>query len=184
MTAMNLIERLLQMEPRSGSQRTQAYTALPPTPQEAAEAIVGVLLGDVPVCEAGVYRPRRGQVWVASFTGPTGGQTWRSTGLTDRTQALLRAKNWEAKALAQRTRLGPRLRKPNLRVGRGQPGVSAALLSQKEVAQLLRMSERGVRAIERRAFQKIRNHPLRRRAWNQYLSGELEEHRLPSRIRP
>ena len=40
---------------------------------------------------------------------------------------------------------------------------------------LLNISERGVRAIERRALRKLRNHPLLRQVWREYLAGELEE---------
>jgi hypothetical protein len=48
-------------------------------------------------------------------------------------------------------------------------------LTQKEVAILLNISERGVRAIERRALQKLRNHPLLRQVWRDYVAGELKE---------
>ena len=40
---------------------------------------------------------------------------------------------------------------------------------------VLKMSERGVREVERRAFKKLRNHPLLREIWRQYLAGDLEE---------
>ena len=50
------------------------------------------------------------------------------------------------------------------------------LLDAKGGRQLLGMSERGVREVERRAFQKLRNHPLLRQVWQQYLAGELDEH--------
>jgi hypothetical protein len=34
-----------------------------------------------------------------------------------------------------------------------------------------------VREVERRAFQKIRNHPLMRQVWQEYVAGTLEENR-------
>jgi hypothetical protein len=40
------------------------------------------------------------------------------------------------------------------------------------------MSERAVREAERRAFQKIRNHPLMKHFWQQHLAGQLEEEQL------
>jgi hypothetical protein len=143
---------------------------------------VNTLLGDKPlaeasVCEASVHLPQRSRVWVASFTGPEGGQVWRSTGLTDHDQALVLAKHWEAKARAQRLGLGRSRRNPILRVRRQQPGTTlSGLLTQKEVAQFLHMSERAVRETERRAFEKLRQHPLLRQVWHQYQVGELDEH--------
>ena len=83
--------------------------------------------------------------------------------MTDRRQALLVAKRWEAEARAHRLSLGRSLRKPILPVRRPEPGAArSGLLSQKEVAQLLKMSERGVREVERRALVKLRKHPLLR----------------------
>ena len=152
--------------------------------QKSATAIVNTLLDDEPpvegpVCEASVHLPQRSRVWVAAFTGHNGGQVWRSTGLTDHDQALVLAKHWEAKARAQRLGLGRPLQRPILRVRREEPGtVSSGMLTQREVARLLNMSERGVRAVERRAFEKLRQHPLLRQAWQRYLAGELDEHQL------
>ena len=157
---------------------------LPLDSPKVAATIVSALLGERPlaetsVCEASVHLPQRSRVWVAAFTGHNGGQVWRSTGLTDHDQALVLAKHWEAKARAQRIRWGRPARKPILRVRREQPGsVRSGLLTQREVAQLLGMSERGVRAVERRAFEKLRQHPVLRQAWQQFLAGELDEHQL------
>jgi Sigma-70, region 4 len=149
------------------------------TQWQTAQRIVQILLeqpvADNPLAEASVHRPKRGRIWMAVFTGPAGGQTWRSTGLTDREQALLVARRWEAEARAQRARVGHTNRKPVWRVRRAEPGSGTPPLTQKEVAQLLHMSERSVREIERRAFQKIRNHPVMRQIWQKYLAGELEE---------
>ena len=176
MTAPELIEISL---PKAGLRGR-----LPLDSPRAAATIVSTLLGDQPlaespVCEASVHLPQRSRVWVAAFTGPNGGQVWRSTGLTDHEKALLLAKHWEAKARAQRLGLGRPLQRPILRVRREEPGTSRSRpLTQKEVAQLLKMSERGVRAVERRAFEKLRQHPLLRQAWHQFLAGELDEHQL------
>ena len=150
----------------------------------AAASIVSTLLDDPPpakalVCEASVHLPRSGSVWVASFTGSHGGQVWKSTGLTDHEKALVLARRWEAEARAQRSKLGRPDRRPTLRVRRNSPGaVRSGLLTQKEVALLLNMSERGVREVERRAFQKLRQHPLLRQARQQYQAGELDEQQL------
>jgi hypothetical protein len=40
------------------------------------------------------------------------------------------------------------------------------------------MSERAVREVERRALQKLRQHPLLRQVWRQFLTGESDEHGL------
>jgi hypothetical protein len=42
----------------------------------------------------------------------------------------------------------------------------------------LGLSERSVRAVERRAFEKLRQHPLLRQAWQQFLAGELDEYEV------
>ena len=157
---------------------------LPLDSPKIAATIVSTLLDEqplaaVPVCEASVHLPQRSRVWVAAFTGHNGGQVWRSTGLTDHDQALVLAKHWEAEARAQRLGLGRPLQRPILRVRREEPGTArSGPLTQKEVARLLNMSERGVRAVERRAFEKLRQHPLLRQAWQRYLAGELDEHQL------
>jgi len=175
MTVSQLIELLL-----AGATSSEVATRSQSSFNGAAQQIVRILLAQEPVAEsrlaeATVHLPKRGTVWVASFTGAGGGQVWKSTGLTDRDQALLVAKDWEAKAREQRARMGHTPRKPILRVRRSEPGLGPPLLSQREVAQLLHMSERGVREVERRAFRKLRNHPLLKQVWQQYLSGELDE---------
>jgi hypothetical protein len=152
-----------------------------PSLNEAAQEIVRILLGEASMTECGlteasVHLPTRSRVWVAAFTGPAGGQIWRSTGLTDRDQALLVARKWEAEARAERAKLGRTARKPVIRVRRldGRSGVGP--LTQQEVATLMGLSVRAVREIEHRALRKIRDHPLMRKAWQQYLAGELDEH--------
>jgi hypothetical protein len=157
-----------------------AYARSPFAPKEAAAKVVSALLADEPLIEtslseATVHRPQRGRIWVASFTGPAGGQVWRSTRLTDQHQALRLAKRWEAEARAERERRKPMITKPTLRVRRSDPYLERGLLTQKEVALLLNMSERGVREAEKRAIRKLFNHPALRQIWKQYLTGELDE---------
>jgi hypothetical protein len=149
--------------------------------KSAAGHIIDILLAEPPeernrVFEASVHRSTRSQIWNAVFTGPGGGQVSRTTGLTDRDQALLAARKWEAEARAERARFGATTSKPALRARSSASAGGKCLLTQKEVAALLNMSERAVRQSERRAFQKIRNHPLMRQIWQQYLAGELDEH--------
>jgi hypothetical protein len=173
---MQLVNVLLRDDPATGPRQneTQGY-ARPAT----AGDVVRVLLDDeplseTPVCEASVHLPRRSRVWQAAFTGPNGGQIWRSTRLTDRDQALLVARKWEAEARAQRTRSGRRTQKPIWRLRRSDRSRRSGF-TQREVGLLLNMSERAVRQAERRAFEKLRNHPLLRQVWRQYLGGELDE---------
>jgi DNA-binding NarL/FixJ family response regulator len=141
--------------------------------KDAARKILEFLLSDdalAEISEARVYRSPRSRIWQAVYTGPEGGQAWRSTGLTNKQQALLVARRWEAEARAQRQKMGKTTRKPIVRV-QG----SASGLSQREVALLLNLSERAVSQIERRALKKLFAHPVLRQVWRQYLAGELEE---------
>ena len=147
--------------------------------QEAVRCIVRISLDESPlakalVSEASVHRPTRSRNWVATFTASNGGRTWRTTGLTDRNQALLLAKRWEAEARAQRIAAGRTAAKPTLRTGHRAPGTGGPL-TQKEVALLLKISERAVRLVERRAMQKPFNHPSLKQVWRRYLAGELDE---------
>ena len=48
-------------------------------------------------------------------------------------------------------------------------------MTQAEVAAFMHISERAVRDIERRAFDKIRRHAGLREFWREWLSGEVEE---------
>src|SRR4051812_21128676 len=105
------------------------------------------------ISEASVHRPHRGQIWVASFTGVEG-QQWRSTGTSDHSQALIRAREFEGSARAERARTADDARQLSrqLRVPR-QLG-----LTQREVALLMGLSERALRTIEKRALRKLAQH--------------------------
>ena len=125
--------------------------------------------------EACVTLPARGHRWVAVFTGPEPDtQVWRSTGLTDYHAALALAKKWEAEAKAQRANQTVS-RPPSLRVRRqrwrlaGAPGPR----TQKEVAAILKISERAVRKNEKRALRKLFRNPVVQQLWKDYLQGEL-----------
>lgn len=110
----------------------------------------------------------RSKRWIATFTAAEPGkQISRSTGLTDREAALALARELEAEERRKRAALGAALqRKPVVRVRRrGEPPPSGGPLTQAEVAALLDMSVRGVREVERRAFAKLRQHPLLREIW-------------------
>ena len=93
--------------------------------KEAALKIIQFVLSDdlvtqISISEARVYRPSRSGIWQATYTGAEGGQVWRSTGLTNKRQALLVAKRWEAESRTQRGKTGKSTRKPIVRV-RGEP---------------------------------------------------------------
>jgi DNA-binding XRE family transcriptional regulator len=64
---------------------------------------------------------------------------------------------------------------PVVRIRRSKLGTNQPGLTQAEVAMLLNLSERSVREIEKRAFRKLRAHPMLRELWQQFLAGELEE---------
>ena len=121
--------------------------------------------------EASVHKPARGHNWVASFTGPEGGQKWKSTGTADYNAAMAIAQELEAEALQQRILLGladkqrPRRRK--------ESGTAVGGLSQREIAARLGVTERTVRAIEVRALRKLAKNPEMQALWRAYSSGEL-----------
>lgn len=48
-------------------------------------------------------------------------------------------------------------------------------LTQAETAKVLGMTERGVREVERRALEKLRNHPALRELWRDYTSAPVNE---------
>jgi hypothetical protein len=142
--------------------------------------MVEVLIQDDRLCardlvEASVHKPCRGTRWVASFRDESGRQVWRSTGERDRARALFLAQQWEVAAKRKRETQGAQPRKPTIRVRAGSAEHEAGLLSQAEVAALLHLSERAVREIERRAFDKLRRHPALRDFWREWLAGEVQE---------
>lgn len=124
--------------------------------------------------EASVHRPHRGRTWQASFTGPFGGQVWKSTGTDDHATAQAIAQGYEVAARAQRARSSRAGPQPSVR-HRQVLGRSGGGLTQREVAMLLKISERGVRTIERRALRKLAQHPQLREIWRSYLAGEISE---------
>jgi len=128
--------------------------------------------------EASVHRPRRGRIYVASFTGAAG-QQWKSTGEADPALALARAKEFEAAARVQRANSERTARNQRLRL-RPTAGVAGGGLTQREVGLLLGLSERAVRAIEKRALRKLAQHPRLQEIWRRFRAGELteQEHRL------
>lgn len=149
-----------------------------------AEQLVELLLDGSPwiesfrLNEATVRLPRRGTRWIAVFTGPEPGQQiWRSTGLTNREQALALAREWETQARRERAARGRIPHKPTMRVRPSGAEKAVGLLSQREVAAVLKISERAVREIERRAFSKLRR--ALRTFWREHASGEVEEGRRP-----
>lgn len=183
MNATELIEHLLQEQPLAEAWSSKAPTGSRSSIHRAAQQIVGILLGEEPVAEsrlseASVHRSKRSRIWQAAHTAATGGQTWRSTGLTNRHQALLLAKKWEADARAERAKLGGAVKKLVWRVRRQASDTGTGPLTQRETALLLGMSERAVRQAERRALQKLRNHPVMREIWKDYLGAELDEEHL------
>src|SRR5437870_4208572 len=142
MNARQLVERLLEEEGLCASELIEQALC------EAEQA-------ERALPEASVHRPHRGRVYVAYFTGAKPGQQIsRSTGHTDYPAALALAKQWERQAKEQRVTQRGADRKPTIRVRWSGSERSPGLLTQREVAMLLGMSERGVREVERRALNK------------------------------
>ena len=131
--------------------------------------------------EVSLHLPHRGTRWVAAFRDETGRPTWRSTGLQDRAAALAVAQEWEAQAKRRRASQRALPRKPTMRVLPGSGKRELGLLTQKEVATIMKISERAVREIERRAFDKLRRHPALRDFWREYEKGEINEAAVPTR---
>jgi DNA-binding CsgD family transcriptional regulator len=125
--------------------------------------------------EVSVHLPRRGTRWVAAFRDATGRQVWRSTGLREREPALVLARRWEAGAKRQRAAHPAAPPKLTIRVRPGSAEKGLGCFSQKEVAAILRISERAVREIERRAFDKLRRHPALQNLWSEWQTGEIKE---------
>jgi hypothetical protein len=108
--------------------------------------------------EASVHLPPRGRRWIATYRDGSGRQFWRSTGLTDLPAALALAQEWEEAARRRHAAQANLRSNPLIRVRRGS-GKGGPGLTQCEVALVLRISERAVRDIERRAIDKLRRHP-------------------------
>jgi Sigma-70, region 4 len=113
--------------------------------------------------EASVHLPHRGRRWIASFRDQTGQQRWRSTGQTDRREALAVAQEWEK--AARRAQPGQVDPMPPPRSGRS----NVRQFTQKEIAILMGLSERAVREIERRALRKLKQHPAVRALWREWV---------------
>ena len=147
--------------------------------------IVEILIqAEEPLCardliEASVHLPKRGSRYVAAYRGETGRRVWRTTGLRNRAAALAQARKWEIEAQRKRASQGPVPRKPTIRVRAGSGERELGLLTQKEVAMILKISERAVRQIELRAFEKLRQHPVLKEFWQEYQTGEIKEADLP-----
>ena len=121
---------------------------------KAATTIVNAPLGEEPLPEA-----------------PACG----ASGVDNRDQALLLAKEWEAQAREHRASLCHTPGKLILCIRRLASSARSGSLSQQEVALLLSMSVRRMREVQRRAFAKLRNHPLLRHVWLQFFTGDLDE---------
>lgn len=128
--------------------------------------IVNQLLEDAPalLSEATVRLPPRGHRWIAVYTGGEPGvQVARTTGLTDREAALRLAREWEAEARRQRRAMIQRTARTKI-----EPGGH----SQEEVARMLNLSPRAVRAIEKRAIRKLRRHPAIADLWRDHFGAK------------
>ena len=130
--------------------------------------------------EASVHLPRRGTRWVAAFQDENGRQVWKSTGQRDRTAAQAIADELEAAARRKRFAQGGPPRKSTIRVRRGSGDRALGPFTQAETAAIMRVSERTVREIERRAFTKLRNHPALQQFWREWQSGEVKEAVVPT----
>ncbi len=112
--------------------------------------------------EASVHRPNRGRIWVATYRDGSGRQFWQSTGLTDRSAAMILAQEWERAARRARAEQGyPR------RLGSGRIG--ARQFTRKEIAIFMGLTERGVFEIEKRALRKLKQHPAVRALWREWV---------------
>jgi hypothetical protein len=124
------------------------------------EAEVGIQ--SIDLVEASVRRPPRSSVYVATYTAHDGGQITRSTGQRDYRAAMGVAKEWEKEARREREAAKA--------AGVVTPvtGKLSLGLTQREVAALLRISERTVRNTERRAIMKLSRHPLLKAIWKEF----------------
>ncbi len=156
------------------------------TSMEPNEIVQVLIESDGPVdiealIEASVHLPRRGNRWVAAFRDSSGRRAWRTTGLRDRRAALALATEWEAKARRGQVVQPPSPGKTTIRVRPGSAERAVGMLSQAEVAAIMRISERTVRAIEKRAIEKLRRHPVLRDLWREWKTGGIKEVALAGR---
>ena len=127
------------------------------------------------IAEASVHLPRRGTRWIASFRNEFGRQQTKTTSRTDYQEALAIARHWEEEARKRRTPQSNPPKGASFRVAPNSSARDLGCLTQREVAAIMRLTERGVREIEKRAIAKLRRHPAFGRLWRQYLAGELGE---------
>jgi hypothetical protein len=152
----------------------------------SATSIVQALRGDgqrpsaMEIIEASVHRPRRGRLYVASFRDETGRQRWQRTGLSDRKAALILAQELEDQDRRRRGFVAKQPQRSFVRVTAGGGTGNEGLFTQREVAALLRISERAVRNIERRAIEKLRRHPELRAIWQEWVKGGIKEGVAPA----
>ena len=132
------------------------------------------------IIEASVHRPRRGRLYVASFRDETGRQRWQRTGLSDRKAALILAQELENQARRKRGFGAKQPQKALVRVTAGGGAGSEGLFTQREVAALLRISERAVRNIERQAIEKLRRHPDLKAIWREWMKRGIKEGVVPA----
>ena len=100
--------------------------------------------------EAVVRLPPRSSRWIAIYTGATGGQITRSTGLRDRDQALELARQWEIQARTEREArraAGGQVRRQT----RGD-----ALMTHDEIAKIMGLSPRTIRSLQASGLRKLR----------------------------
>ncbi len=132
----------------------------------AASYVVGVLLEEAPppkllLSEATVHRPRRGKIFVATFWGPNGKQVWKTTGSTNRREALRLAQSWERQARLKRSKKAPHAQVFRL----------PAIRTQQEVAELMKLSVRSVAQAEKDALDRLRHDPELLQLWAEYRAG-------------
>ena len=143
------------------------------------DLIIGILLEeDNPpsvrsLVEASIHLSTRGKTFIASYRGANGEQIWKTTGLRNREEALKLARAWEEEEKRKRASQGDLPKKGTIQTKQNRAG--ALGFSEAEVAAILMVSERTVRADIRRAFAKLRRHPALREFWREWIGGEIEE---------
>jgi hypothetical protein len=151
----------------------------------SAKLLVEMLLRDNQslargLVEASIHPSHRGKVWRASYRDEMGRQRWRSTGTKDPKAALAMANEWEEEARRKRN-TGPRPpQKALIRTVAGSGKSDTDLFTQREVALIMKISERAVRNIERRAIAKLQRNPVLRKLWLEWSRGEIEEGFVPT----